>query len=213
MSLNWKNESGKKFEMHAENILAPIYQYFIKDIEQLWQRDVRGSVVLEIGCGPGLMIEQFCLAGARHVIALDISAGMLSRAVQRNKRFPQVSYLVADASKIPLKKKSIDIVFSRGSIFFWKDIKRSFQEINNALTPEGIMLVGGGYGMNTPQNIVDNILLNTDMASKKSIPRLNLEELIQTALCYSSDCEIISKPKRGFWLKAIKTKNNCAHNP
>lgn len=206
MSLNWKNESGEKFEQHAENILAPVYQYFVKDIEQIWQRSVRDSVVLEIGCGPGFMTEQLCLAGARHVMALDISAGMLSRAMERNKRFSQVSYLVADASAIPLKNNSVDIVFSRGSIFFWNDINRSFQEISRCLTNEGIMLVGGGYGMSTPSGIIDNILLNVDMASKKSIPRLDLDELIQTASCYSSNCEIISRPKRGFWLKAIKTK-------
>jgi len=48
---------------------------------------------------------------------------------------------------MPLPSESVDLVFSRGSIFFWDDPAQGLQEVYRVLRPGGEAMIGGGRGI------------------------------------------------------------------
>jgi len=46
---------------------------------------------------------------------------------------------------MPLKGCSFDLVVSRGSVFFWNDLKIAFLEILRVLKPSGFAYIGGWF--------------------------------------------------------------------
>ncbi len=72
---------------------------------------VKGKQVIELGCGTGYGSSILAQAGAKKVIALDISTDAITYA---KKHFPHknVQYLVSSAEKTPLPEKSADVVVS-----------------------------------------------------------------------------------------------------
>jgi ubiquinone/menaquinone biosynthesis C-methylase UbiE len=73
-----------------------------------------GAVVLDAGCGTGRVVE-YLMSASVQVVAMDISSEML--AVARGKARLMLSslglrFLRADAVDLPIRSKSVDVVFS-----------------------------------------------------------------------------------------------------
>jgi len=118
-----KNTSGEHFETAAKNSLLSLYKYFLIDLTNTIKKPVKGLKILEIGCGPGFMLEQFESAGAEEIVGVDISQDMLQRAAKRSEKSLKVQ---ADVADLPFEPNIFDIVFSRGSIFFWLNWVKPF---------------------------------------------------------------------------------------
>src|SRR6476661_9083994 len=74
--------------------------------------DVAGRRVLEVGCGSAPCARWLRRAGA-DAVALDLSAGMLSRAAELNRATGlAVPLLQADAGALPLADASVDLACS-----------------------------------------------------------------------------------------------------
>jgi SAM-dependent methyltransferase len=201
---HWKKESGDSFEKHGNNILKPVYNWLLKDLKDQWSGNLEGLDLLEIGCGPGFMNTHFYKAGIRNIIELDISHSMLIKTKSRANN-DKTSLLQATAEAIPLTSSSVDLVFSRGSVFFWSNLKTCFSEIHRILKSDGLALIGGGYGLTIPEEILSPIIDHAKKSgNKKSIPRLDLDHLKETAQLFFPEAEILQAPRRGFWLKCDK---------
>lgn len=197
--MDWKNETGEHFQNHARQFLLPIYPWLLNDLKNAVNSDLKGKSILEIGCGPGFMLPLFLEAHAEKVCAIDMSPAMLdlSRESQRSKGSMLVQ---GDACALPFAEGSFDIVFSRGSIFFWPDIDAAFASIRRILKPGGTAFIGGGYGLSTPQNIIDTILTHYREVEKKQVPRLDLDSLVELARRAGGTANLVQAKKRGFWL-------------
>lgn len=199
MKKNWKNENAEHFEAHALEKLLPLYPWLVKDIETMIARSVAGLNVLEIGCGPGFMLEALLAAGVTSLTGVDLSHSMLHAAASSGRS--KESLLVqADVTNLPLQKAKFDIIFSRGSLFFWPDLATAFTWVASCLKPGGTAMLGGGYGMTTPQELVDKIREGHDEHHGKGIPRVDLEHLSELARNIGGEVRIESAPRRGFWL-------------
>ncbi|NCB39213.1 MAG: class I SAM-dependent methyltransferase [Erysipelotrichia bacterium] len=198
--MDWKNDNGEHFESHAEDFLRPVYPWLLRDLENATERSLRGMKILELGCGPGFMLEQFLAAHAKKVVGLDLSHKMLLRA-RNSGRAGAAQLIQADACNLPFIAESFDIVFSRGSVFFWNDIERAMHQIKNILKPSGTALIGGGYGLSTPQVYIDAIIQHYALQPKSKIPRLDFTILQAIANKIGGKTEILQAKKRGFWLK------------
>lgn len=193
----WKYESGDSFESFADNIIAPIYPWIYKDCCNILGESMSGKEILEIGGGPGHMAKEILSHPVSTLVELDLSSGMLKKSQKRNKE--NIHFAQATASNIPFKSHYFDVVFSRGSIMFWNDIPKSFSEIKRVLKSDGVAIIGGGYGMSTPSDIVDKVRAQHN--NKSSIPKLNFLDIEQMLKVAGGISSIISKPKRGFWIK------------
>ncbi|OGK10137.1 MAG: hypothetical protein A2W80_08595 [Candidatus Riflebacteria bacterium GWC2_50_8] len=199
MTPDWKNEDARHFEQHAIETLQPLYQWFLKDVEQAVGRNIAGLDVLEIGCGPGFMLETLIESGATRVAGVDLSYSMLESAV-RSGRSKGATLLQADVTSLPVRQQSFDIVFSRGSIFFWPDLARALAAIAHVIKPGGVAVLGGGYGLSTPQNLVDAARQQRGSDHGRSIPKIDHDHLLMTAQKIGGKAEIKAAPGRGFWL-------------
>ena len=56
----------------------------------------------------------------------------------------KVSVLQGNAEQMPFGDNTVDLIVSRGSIFFWNDKSQGLREIYRVLKPGGIAFIGGG---------------------------------------------------------------------
>lgn len=56
---------------------------------------------------------------------------------------------------MPFPDNSVDLVVSRGSIFFWDDPVKGLQEVYRALRPGGKAMIGGGAGSGYPKEAAE----------------------------------------------------------
>src|SRR4051812_45207744 len=86
------------------------------------QRDDR---VLEVGCGPGALIQALADRATEGLVAgVDPSPLMLRQAVQRNAeaiREGRVQLQSGSATALPLEEASFDKALSANSLPFWPD--------------------------------------------------------------------------------------------
>lgn len=101
-----------------------------------------GQRVLEVGCGcGGTTLEIAQAVGARgRVVAVDVSAPMLSRARERVAAAglaDRVEWRCEDAQIAPFAEGAFDCVFSRFGVMFFADPPAAFTNLRRALRPGG----------------------------------------------------------------------------
>jgi len=100
-------------------------------------------VVLEVGCGNGRMTE-FIALNAEKVVAIDISATMITEGKKRLKRANNIEWIETDGYTIPIPDQSVDNAFSYIVFQHFKTkemINKNFDEVYRILKPNGIFKV------------------------------------------------------------------------
>jgi SAM-dependent methyltransferase len=113
--------------------------------------DVAGRRVLEIGCGSAPCSRWLHTQGAE-VVALDLSAGMLSRAARLNRATGiAVPLLQADAGALPVADGAVDLACSAyGGLPFVADADAVFAEVARVLRPGGRFVASVNHPMRWP---------------------------------------------------------------
>lgn len=102
-------------------------------------RTLPGDQFLDVGCGSGIFMRA-ALLQKKHAIGIDYSEQMIMQSAALLKSFPTHSYklLKSDATKIPVKTSSIDLLLASGLTDYLKpeETKRFMQEVSR-LTKKG----------------------------------------------------------------------------
>lgn len=96
--------------------------------------------VLDVGCGVGQTTRLAARQAANgHVVGIDLSAPMLSRARVRatTAGLANVTFEQGDAQVHPFKDSDFDVAISRGGVMFFTDLVAAFANIGRALRPGG----------------------------------------------------------------------------
>jgi demethylmenaquinone methyltransferase/2-methoxy-6-polyprenyl-1,4-benzoquinol methylase len=105
--------------------------------------DIRpGALVLDVGAGTGDLSFAVAARGA-HVVALDLSPGMLA-VLERRATGPQRSLirpLVGSAESLPLPDASVDRIVTGFTVRNIGDLGRAFAEFRRVLRPGGRAVV------------------------------------------------------------------------
>jgi len=140
----WDAEAGEYYAEHGS---------FLGDTEFVWGPegwreselgllgDLAGRRVLEIGAGAGQCSRWVATRGAT-VVATDLSAGMLHKAVELNRGTSPPSGAVplaqCDAVALPFADGVFDLVFTAyGAVPFVADTARMMHEVARVLRPGG----------------------------------------------------------------------------
>lgn len=117
----------------------------------LIQRDLvpHAQDILELGCGTGAVLKHF--SGFRNLYGLDLSEGMLSKAV---KSVPQARFFHQNMAEFQIEKK-FDFIFcvfdSINHLLTFKEWKQMFSSVKKHLNPGGVFF----FDMNTIHKLQD----------------------------------------------------------
>ena len=106
-------------------------------------KNLEGKSVLDLGCGNGRYSELFCESGAEEVIGLDLSEEMINEAQKRKVEngLKQLELIRADINDMPLAVHSFDLVFSRFSLMYGKNLDSIIEKIGHILKDKGLSYV------------------------------------------------------------------------
>lgn len=148
-------EGAEHMDRIAKTVFAPVYPVLAEQI--LDRCRISRGRCLDIGSGPGSLGIALAQASDLTVTLLDSSPDMLAIAEENVREAGlsnRVSPLRGNVHDIPLPDGSVDLVVSRGSVFFWEDLSRAFSEIYRVLAPGGRTYVGGGFGTAELRDVV-----------------------------------------------------------
>lgn len=92
------------------------------------------SIVLDLGCGNGLSTSNI---KGKFVVGLDLSEVQMIRA---KKKFKNTNYVVGDASNIPFKSNSFDVVVAINLLHHIPNSRKVIDEVWRILKPGGRFL-------------------------------------------------------------------------
>jgi ubiquinone/menaquinone biosynthesis C-methylase UbiE len=136
-----------EYDEIARNVFAPIYPVIANDIKK--ETKITEGTCLDVGCGGGYLGLSLAEITNLQVCLFDESPEMLEIAdnnISLRGLIGRVNTLCGDVHAIPLPDQSVNLVISRGSIFFWENQPQALREIYRVLAPGGMTFIGGGFG-------------------------------------------------------------------
>lgn len=137
---------------HHHIKLPSQYAYVADDI--VARCKPRAGIWLDVGTGPGgLALALARQAPGSVLVLMDPNPEALGKALQAAGELGldnRVVPIVGPAEAMPLPDGCVDLVVSRGSIFFWNDPVRGISEAHRVLRPGGEAMIGGGLGREYP---------------------------------------------------------------
>ena len=114
--------------------------YMRRVIEQVHGIDPRGKAVLDVGCGGGLLAEEFARLGCR-VTGVDPSSGSTEMACQHAREAGlHIDYRTAPGEQLPFTDASFDLVYCCDVLEHVDDLDRVLAESARVLRPGGLYL-------------------------------------------------------------------------
>jgi ubiquinone/menaquinone biosynthesis C-methylase UbiE len=106
---------------------------------RLWEQ-VQGRRVLEVGVGTGRNLDHY--PAEPRVVAVDLSPGMLRRAVRRADRLGRrVDFVLADAQRLPFRDGSFDAVAATCVFCSVPDPVQGLRELGRVCQTDGNTLL------------------------------------------------------------------------
>lgn len=138
----WDAEAASYVAEHAGVLGTAALRWGPEGVDETDLRllgDLAGRRVLEFGCGAA-QGARWCAGQGAHVIACDISGGMLAQArrLDREHGAGPAAYLRCDAAALPLADACVDVAFSAyGALPFVADSGAVLTEVARVLRPGG----------------------------------------------------------------------------
>jgi hypothetical protein len=136
----------------------PIRPYLAKQIEELYGR--RDGRILEIGPFSGLIFSfvQKNIGGSFLIAAFPEEAVRSCRREARNLGLhDRVRIIESDSALTGVSSGSVDLAIFRGALFFPSLFQIDFGAIYRTLRTGGVAFVGGGFGKDTPAELISRI--------------------------------------------------------
>lgn len=139
--MNYFQELAKKYDAWFHTLHGQyVYKYESQMINRLLNL-TPGAYVLDVGCGTGIYTQELLSKGAR-VVGVDISPEMLAIAEYKTHLHEdRVSFLEADAAKLPFPDNHFDVVISITAMEFFQQPRECLQDMYRVLRPGGHMVV------------------------------------------------------------------------
>jgi len=97
-----------------------------------------GPKIADVGCGTGRFSMGLADVYGRHVVGVDRSARMLAQVHSRHRH---VSFCVADAQALPLRRGSLGMLFLSNVVHHLPDLVRAAEGFAHVLRPGGFVVV------------------------------------------------------------------------
>jgi ubiquinone/menaquinone biosynthesis C-methylase UbiE len=110
---------------------------------------ITSGVCIDLGGGPGMLGISLAKITDLKVTVYDLMPECVDLVPQNsleNGVSDRVDAIQGMAEDMKFEDNSVDLVVSRGSVFFWEDQKKGLSEVYRVLKPGGWGYIGGGFG-------------------------------------------------------------------
>lgn len=104
---------------------------------------------IDLGGGPGMLAVCIAKISSLKVTVVDLMPECVELARENSAEAgvgDRVDAMQGVAEALPFRDETVDLVVSRGSIFFWQDQEQGIAEVYRVLRPGGWAWIGGGFG-------------------------------------------------------------------
>jgi ubiquinone/menaquinone biosynthesis C-methylase UbiE len=129
---------ARAYDLLSGVLARPLYRRVVADVTDV--RLPAGSVVLDVGTGPGRVPRLIAAAYPTvEVEGVDLSPEMIARATStaNRTRTNNLRFRVGDVAALPFAHNSVDLVVSTLSLHHWDDPAAGLNEIVRVLAPGG----------------------------------------------------------------------------
>ena len=128
---------ARAYDLVAGVLARPLYRRVVTDVTKVALP--AGSVVLDVGTGPGRVARLIAAACPKvEVEGVDLSPEMIARATSTAlTTSASVHFQVGDVVTLPFADGSVDLVVSTLSLHHWDDPTAGLDEIVRVLAPGG----------------------------------------------------------------------------
>lgn len=210
--------NARQFDEIARTVFAPVYPVIARQV--IAHTGITRGRCVDVGCGNGFLGVALAAMTELEVTFFDQSEEMLAltgETIDANGLRGRTGLLSGDIGSIALPDGSVDLVVSRGSIFFWQDLPRAFREIFRILAPAGRTWIGGGFGSGLLKESIRRQMAERNqgadafgdkMRANLGLPmRARFEEALKAAGI--ANYEIIHSEDIGLWIVMGKDRENC----
>jgi cyclopropane fatty-acyl-phospholipid synthase-like methyltransferase len=104
-------------------------------------------LVLDLGCGNGMIAEYISDCTGAHITGLDYIPQAICQAQQRTTRkSDRLAFIVGDINRLGFPGSAFDVILSIDSMYFSEDYAATLQALKAALRPGGQMALFFSYG-------------------------------------------------------------------
>lgn len=166
---------------------------------------------LDLGCGSGGLAFALAQRSDSTFLLTDPNKEALGKAVQKARTSDLEGRMVpilSSAESLPLPDSCVDLVVSRGSIYFWNDPPQGLREVWRILRPGCRAMIGGGFGSSYPDWAYKEFFRrrNADVKAEgeEAVRKWNeprcLEWIAEQARNAGIEKDLIEPPPSGRWL-------------
>ena len=133
---------------------APVYPLIASQIINKFH--IMKGVAIEVGSGPASLSIAMARMTELKIYALDISPEMYKIARKNIAKYgfkDRILPMLADVHQMPFPDNYAHLIFSRGSMFFWKDLASALKDICGFKARRSF-LYRGGFGNETTKKLV-----------------------------------------------------------
>ena len=143
MLLTMNTQTAESFTAHMKEF-PEMYENLVDVLCKQLPRDRKSSLILDVGCGPGLLLNalQQRLSSSM-ILGIDISSEMLKIAhTSLNEIHDSTVFLSrASSEQLPFKDQHVDVIVSRYSLPYWSHPELAFNEMYRVLKPGGLLVL------------------------------------------------------------------------
>jgi ubiquinone/menaquinone biosynthesis C-methylase UbiE len=148
MSNRWKQ---KRSAIKHYNQTAKTYdQQYLEEqsikialaLEYLTQPIVKNAVILDAGCGTGVLFH-YIARKAKQTVGIDISIELLNKAKTKTKAYPNIALIKADTDFMPFKAKTFTHTFAFTLIQNTPRPQSTIEEIKRVTSRDATLVITG----------------------------------------------------------------------
>jgi ubiquinone/menaquinone biosynthesis C-methylase UbiE len=149
--------NAEDYHRHVSNPNdGTFHAYYEKPAIRAELSDLNGLEVISIGCGSGVDARWLADNGAKKVVGIDISKGLLDIAKREN---PDIEFYEMDMEHLDLPDASFDLAYSSLAIHYVDDWTQPLKEAHRVLRQNGLYIFSCGHPIDTA---VDSEVKNGD---------------------------------------------------